>query len=176
MYGFYSVSIADKMPDTNSHFDEKSGIVECKTEWGRWYQTVAEVVVEVDLEPGTRGKDVDVTIQPNKLTCAVRQKEIFAGVPFDTVSEDDSIWTIEDRKLLRIQCVKAHAKTKDMCWTSLLKNGQFMPDVRTLNEMRKKLDLEQFQKENPGFDFSNAKLDKRYEEKSLSQMKAAVNQ
>ena len=57
---------------------------------------------------------------------------------------DESTWTIEDKKLLRIQLVKADQRTKDQCWLSLLEN-QFSPDPIILNEMRKKLDLERFQ-------------------------------
>ena len=57
---------------------------------------------------------------------------------------DESTWTIEDKKLLRIQLVKADQRTKDECWLSLLEN-QFSPDPIILNEMRKKLDLERFQ-------------------------------
>ena len=54
---------------------------------------------------------------------------------------DESTWTIEDQKLLRIQLVKADQRTKDQCWLSLLENA-FLPDPIVLNEMRKKLDLE----------------------------------
>ena len=68
------------------------------------------------------------------------------GKPYDTVVEDESTWTIEDKRLIRIQLVKAHHKTKDLCWVSLLEN-QYYTDPVTLNEMRKKLDLENFQKE-----------------------------
>ena len=57
---------------------------------------------------------------------------------------DESTWTIEDKKLLRIQLVKADQRTKDECWLSLLEN-QFSPDPIILHEMRKKLDLERFQ-------------------------------
>ena len=64
-------------------------------------------------------------------------------------------------------------KTKDECWLSLLKD-QFYPDPLILNEMRKKLDLERFQLENPGFDFSGAKLDKKYEDKSVMEMEKAI--
>ena len=60
--------------------------------------------------------------------------------------KDESTWTIEDRKLLRIQLVKADERTKDHCWLSLLE-AQFTPDPITLSEMRKKLDLERFQLE-----------------------------
>ena len=38
-----------------SSFEEKSGIVACKTSWGSWYQTYSEVVLQIDCEPGTRG-------------------------------------------------------------------------------------------------------------------------
>jgi len=82
---------------------------------------------------------------------------------------DESTWTIEDRKLLMIQLVKADERTKDHCWLSLLE-AEFTPDPITLSEMRKKLDLERFQLENPGFDFTSAKLDKHYEEKSVKDM------
>jgi len=159
---------------SNSHFDEKSGIVCHETEFGKWYQSVAEVTVLVNLELGTRGKEVHVDIQPNKLKCEVRGKLLFEGKSFGTILVDESTWTIEDKKLLTIQLVKADERTKDQCWLSLLEN-QFIPDAFVLNEMRKKLDLERFQLENPGFDFSGAKLDKQYEEKGVQQMENAIN-
>ena len=68
---------------------------------------------------------------------------IYQGQPHDTIVEDESTWTIEDRKLIRIQLAKANVR-KDHCWSSLLKD-QYQVDIVTLNEMRKKLDLEQFQ-------------------------------
>lgn len=159
----------------NSHFDEKSGIVAHNVQdWGRWYQTVAEVVVEIDLQPGTRGKDVNIVLKPNHISCTVLGKLMFEGIPFSTIDEEESIWTIEDRKLLRFQLIKANRKTKDECWLSLLR-GQFQPDPLVLNEMRKKLDLEIFQLENPGFDFSGAKLDKRYEDMGVKKVASHQN-
>lgn len=157
-----------------SNFDEKAGVVSHATDFGKWYQTVAEVTITIDLEPGTRGKEVQVTILPRKLKCVVRGRVIIEGKPFGTVIQDESTWTIEDRKLLRIQLVKADERTKDHCWLSLLE-AQFTPDPITLSEMRKKLDLERFQLENPGFDFTSAKLDKHYEEKSVKDMHDQLN-
>ncbi|TRY73811.1 hypothetical protein TCAL_02575 [Tigriopus californicus] len=148
-----------------AHFDEKSGIVVAPTEWGQWYQTQSEVMIEVNLEPDTKGKEVQVILKPKQLKCTVRGQVIFEGVPFDVISESDSIWTIEDRKLLRIQLIKCQVKT-DHCWTSLLKD-QYQPRPDIVHEMRKKLDLEQFQIENPGMDFSGAKLSKNYDKKYL---------
>ena len=61
----------------NSHFDEKSGVIESLTPWGRWYQTLLEVVIEVQVEKGTRGKEVAVEIKPSYIYCSVRQKKLF---------------------------------------------------------------------------------------------------
>ena len=136
-------------------------------------------------------------IKPNKLKCTVRGKCIFEGIPFETIIEDESTWTIEDQQLLRIQLVKMDERSKDTCWLSLLKDPiQFQPDPYILNDMRKKLDLERFQLEvhdiqfytvfvylitrsfyfiqNPGFDFSGAKLDKKYEDKGIKDMENAI--
>ena len=62
---------------SNSHFDEKSGVICHKTDFGQWHQTVDEIMILVHLESGTRGKEVHVDIQPNKLKCVVRGKIIF---------------------------------------------------------------------------------------------------
>ena len=62
---------------SNSHFDEKSGVICHKTDFGQWHQTVDEIMILVNLESGTRGKEVHVDIQPNKLKCVVRGKIIF---------------------------------------------------------------------------------------------------
>ncbi len=59
------------------HFEEKSGIIVAKTPWGKWYQTGTEVVIEIEVEKGTRGKDVSVLIKPSQISCCVRQKNIF---------------------------------------------------------------------------------------------------
>ena len=59
-----------------SNFDEKAGVVSHATGFGKWYQTVAEVTIIIDLEPGTRGKEVQVTILPRKLKCVVRGRVI----------------------------------------------------------------------------------------------------
>ena len=55
-----------------SDFAEKAGIISHATDFGKWYQTVAEVTIIINLEPGTRGKEVQVTILPKKLKCIVK--------------------------------------------------------------------------------------------------------
>ncbi len=60
-----------------SHFDEKSGIVASKTEWGIWWQTVSEVTIQIELETPTKGKEVSVILKPNVLNCFVRGQKLF---------------------------------------------------------------------------------------------------
>ena len=64
-----------------SNFEEKSGVISHDTDFGKWYQTVAEVTILVNLEQGTRGKEVQATILPNKLKCVVRGKLILEVRP-----------------------------------------------------------------------------------------------
>eukprot|EP00096_Caligus_rogercresseyi_P010522 TRINITY_DN3875_c0_g1_i1.p1 TRINITY_DN3875_c0_g1~~TRINITY_DN3875_c0_g1_i1.p1 ORF type:complete len:167 (+),score=57.85 TRINITY_DN3875_c0_g1_i1:46-546(+) len=160
------------------NFDETSGTVNCKTDWGEWYQTLEEVVILVNLEPDTKSKDISLDIKPKKIVCKVKGKLVFEGAPFETVMEDDCLWTLEEKQLLRISLTKAESRSKETCWPGLLKNGaelQFKPDPFVFNEMRKKLDLEKFQVENPGMNFSNAKLDKKYEDKYLKRAERALS-
>ncbi|XP_063218945.1 nudC domain-containing protein 2-like [Bacillus rossius redtenbacheri] len=146
-----------------SHFDERSGIVACNTEWGSWNQMVGTVTIEVDLPQGVTAKNVQVELKPKSIKCSVKGNIVLQGELYGTIHVSESTWVIEDKKLLRIILSKAHSGVKESIWTSLLKDGTGTPDPLTLHEMRKKLDLEMFQIENPGFDFSSAKLAKCYD-------------
>ncbi|WAQ98832.1 NUDC2-like protein [Mya arenaria] len=73
-----------------SHFDETSGVIVCGTEWGRWWQTLEEVHVEVDLPEGTKASMLRWELSMS-----------------------------EDRKLLHI-CLLKVKTTADQCWKSLL--------------------------------------------------------
>ena len=59
-----------------SLFEEKSGLVVSKTEWGSWAQTIDDVVIEVNVPQGTKAKDVRCRITPKSLTVFVRDAEI----------------------------------------------------------------------------------------------------
>lgn len=147
-------------------FDEKSGIVSSPTPWGKWSQTVEDVNIEINLEQGTKGKEVSVKLTTTSLDCSVRGNQIIKGNLCHRINTDESTWTIEDRKLLRIYLVKCVHKDDDY-WESLLE-GQYQPDPQTLLKMRKKLDLERYQKKNPEFDFSEANsMDQKYKNLGL---------
>lgn len=57
-------------------FEERSGVVPCGTPWGRWYQTLEEVFVEVRVPPGTRAKDVRCSLQSRHIALSVGGQEV----------------------------------------------------------------------------------------------------
>jgi hypothetical protein len=66
----------------------------------------------------------------------------------------------EDQKLVQITLVKSSREAKN-CWKSLLKD-QFEMDAWTLMQTEKKMALEKFQRQHPGFDFSGADITGNY--------------
>ncbi|XP_019647369.1 PREDICTED: nudC domain-containing protein 2-like isoform X2 [Branchiostoma belcheri] len=143
-----------------AEFDERSGVVECKTPWGCWYQTVDEIVAEVTLEPGTKAKEIKCKLSGKKLTAVVRGKEIVNGTVAGNVVTDDFLWTVEDNKLLRIVITKSDRTGRD-CWQSLLQ-GQYPADPQVYDNMEKKLTMERVQRENPGLNFADAEITGNY--------------
>ena len=70
-------SLALRNPIPRAHFDEKSGLVQCRTSWGTWGRTVDDVQIEVNVEKGTKSKDVKCTIQPKEIALSVRGERVF---------------------------------------------------------------------------------------------------
>ncbi|KAL7645187.1 UNVERIFIED_CONTAM: hypothetical protein RMT77_003572 [Armadillidium vulgare] len=165
------------MPNSyiETNFDERSGIVPCFTEWGSWWQTVNEVNIEINVPEGTKSSLVKVLVKPSTILVTVAGNEIIKGNLYSIVREDETVWTLEDRKKVSIVLVKSDPITKETIWEGLLKD-QYLADPLTIHEMRKKLDLEKFQIENPGFDFSGAELSKCYDKVPESLLQKAKNE
>ncbi|KAM4747195.1 nudC domain-containing protein 2 [Rhinophrynus dorsalis] len=142
------------------HFDERSGVVACQTPWGCWYQTIEEVFIEVNVPPGTQAREIQCKLGSRDIALAVKGRDILKGKLFDSTIIDEGTWTLEDRKLIRIILTKSN-RDAGSCWASLLE-GEYSADPLVQNEMQKKLTLERFQRENPGFDFSGADISGNY--------------
>ncbi|XP_028668578.1 nudC domain-containing protein 2 [Erpetoichthys calabaricus] len=142
------------------HFDEKSGVVPCETPWGRWYQTMEEVFLEVNVPPGTSAKEIKCTLGSRQITLYVKGHEVIKGNLFASTIADEGTWTLEDKKLVRIVLMKSHREAGN-CWTSLLED-MYSADPWVQDQMQKKLTLERFHRENPGFDFSGAEISGNY--------------
>lgn len=146
-------------------FDDKAGIVKCTTEWGSWYQTIEDVTAEVHVPLITKSRDVKIKILPSSISCAISGKEIFCGKLYSGVVCDESTWTLEDHendiKIVRIFLVKGN-KSPQSCWASFLID-KYSADFVTLDNMQKKILQERYQRENPGFDFSQAEVSGNYQ-------------
>lgn len=59
------------------HFEERSGVVPCKTPWGSWYQTMEEVFIEVNVPHGTSAKEVKCQLGSRDIELRVKGEEIF---------------------------------------------------------------------------------------------------
>ncbi|XP_049441151.1 nudC domain-containing protein 2 [Epinephelus fuscoguttatus] len=138
------------------HFEERSGVVPCKTPWGSWYQTMEEVFIEVNVPHGTSAKEVKCRLGSRDIELHVKGKEIIKGKLFDTTVSDEATWTLEDKCLIRIVLMKTNREAGN-CWSSLLE-GEYCANAWVQDQMQRKLTLERFQRENPGFDFSGAEI------------------
>ncbi|CAL1544404.1 unnamed protein product [Lymnaea stagnalis] len=142
-------------------FDEKSGVIPCKTEWGSWWQTIDEVFIEINSSTNLNAKEIKCTTKPTHISVLIKGDVIFEGALYETVHSDDTVWTLEDKHIIRICLSKAH-NTAAHCWQSLLV-GKYKADPYTFDEMQKKLTLQRFQYENPGMDFSGASMTGNYQ-------------
>ena len=66
-----------------SDFDDRSGIVACTTPWGRWWQTIDDVTVEVNVPEVCKAKEIQCSITPNSLSLAVRGSSVFKVLKFN---------------------------------------------------------------------------------------------
>ncbi|XP_065332323.1 nudC domain-containing protein 2-like [Cloeon dipterum] len=145
-----------------SFYDMKGGFAPVKTEFGRWWQTVYEIHLEVDLPPNTRGKECVVNITTTELSVQVRGETKLKGKLFGIIRPDESVWTVEENVMTILLSRSDHA-INEIIWPSLMADKSYPLDAVAMHETRKKLDLERFQITNPGFDFTNARLAKCYD-------------
>ncbi|XP_073676572.1 nudC domain-containing protein 2 [Garra rufa] len=138
------------------NFEERSGVIPCKTAWGSWYQTMEEVFIEVNVPPGTSAKEIKCNIGSKQIELRVKDQLVFKGKLFGPTVSDEATWTLEDKKMILIVLMKSNREAGN-CWQSLLE-GEFAADAWVQDQMQRKLTLERFQRENPGFDFSGAEI------------------
>uniref|UniRef100_A0A5S6QS35 CS domain-containing protein n=1 Tax=Trichuris muris TaxID=70415 RepID=A0A5S6QS35_TRIMR len=133
----------------------------CTTPWGQWWQTVGEVNIEVGLPEPVRASRIDARILPTKIAFSIDGKVLLEGELFAPVHVEESVWTLEDGKTLRIMLSKS-TSSQNKCWRSLFADGSHAPDAVIYDRMEKCLVLERFQVDNPAMDFSDAELSGNY--------------
>ncbi|KAG8919173.1 hypothetical protein FRC01_001440 [Tulasnella sp. 417] len=96
----------------------------------RWKQELGEVDVYVPVPKGTRGRDLVVNIQRNKLSVGLKGKEpILSGELCKEIKVDESTWTIEDQSTVLVHMEKV---SRMEWWENVLKHHPKI-DVRKIN-------------------------------------------
>ncbi|KIO33602.1 hypothetical protein M407DRAFT_240985 [Tulasnella calospora MUT 4182] len=96
----------------------------------RWKQELGEVDIYVPVPKGTRGRDLVVKIQRNKLSVGLKGKEpIMEGELCKEIKVDESTWTIEDQSEVLVHLEKV---SKMEWWENVLKHHPKI-DVRKIN-------------------------------------------
>ncbi|CAE8682946.1 unnamed protein product, partial [Polarella glacialis] len=108
--------------------------------------------IYIQPPPGVTKHLLEIKVEPRHLKVGIKGNPPFLNEEvFSLVETDSSFWMIEDGEL-HIQLQKAH---KGETWPAALK-GHGQMDMFSEQEINKKLMLERFQEEHPGFDFSGA--------------------
>nr|ACG26407.1 nudC domain-containing protein 2 [Zea mays] len=108
-----------------------------------WDQTLEEVNMYIELPKGV----------PTKLFhCNIQASHVEHDLTHP-VKTDSSFWTIEDGEMH----ITLQKREKGKTWSSPIQ-GQGILDPYAADQEQKRLMLQRFQEENPGFDFSQAQF------------------
>ncbi|PSC70531.1 nudC domain-containing 2 [Micractinium conductrix] len=118
-----------------------------------WEQTLSEVSIYIQVPPGVRAKQLEVAIQARHLRVGIQGLPSYLDKPLGgAVKPSDSCWTLEDGTL-NILLAKAE---EGATWASAIAGHELRGDQQEADQ--KRLLLERFQEEHPGFDFSSAEF------------------
>jgi len=119
-----------------------------------WEQGLEDLSMYVTPPQGVTAKMIECKIGNTKLTLGLKGTKPFIDEDFFLpVKSSESFWTFEDG-VIHITLQKL---SKGETWLAALKNHVQM-DPLGHEEDKKRLMLERFQEEHPGFDFSDAKF------------------
>ncbi|KAK1945289.1 Protein BOBBER 1 [Phytophthora citrophthora] len=92
-----------------------------------WTQTLEDVSIQMEVQPGTKAKDLICRIEASKVFVALKSdptKPLLEGEFPDKIRADESIWSLESNHMLNISL----EKIKQTWWASALKGG---PEIDT---------------------------------------------
>eukprot|EP00602_Paraphysomonas_sp_CaronLab_P007915 CAMPEP_0185035672 /NCGR_PEP_ID=MMETSP1103-20130426/27475_1 /TAXON_ID=36769 /ORGANISM="Paraphysomonas bandaiensis, Strain Caron Lab Isolate" /LENGTH=159 /DNA_ID=CAMNT_0027572867 /DNA_START=188 /DNA_END=667 /DNA_ORIENTATION=+ len=121
-----------------------------------WEQSLDEVNIYIVPPEHVKKSDFDIVITPHRVKVGLKGLPPFIDEETGgIVKADESYWMIADGELN----INLQKMCKAETWTCALKGrgGQQIDDF-TKEEERKKMLLERFQYEHPGFDFSGAEF------------------
>jgi hypothetical protein len=120
-------------------------------------QSLDEVNIYISAPPGIKGSQIQCKIETRHLKIGLKGNPPFIDEPTGgPVVVDESLWTMSEDGEININLQKV--KTGATWDSALMGRGFQVVDPLTKQEMQKKIMLERFQQENPGFDFSGAEF------------------
>ena len=119
-----------------------------------WDQTLDEVNIWIKPPPGVLAQHLDIEITCTKLRIGIKENPPFLNESLGgEVIVKESFWSMQDGELT----INLQKMRKAETWpTALRGHGQLDPLAK--QEDQKRLMLERFGEENPGFDFSGAEF------------------
>ncbi|XP_021816324.1 nudC domain-containing protein 2 [Prunus avium] len=119
-----------------------------------WDQTLEEVNMYINLPPNVPSKQFFCKIQSKHVEVGIKGNPPYLNHDLTSpVKTDCSFWTLEDD----IMHITLQKRDKGQTWASpIVGEGQLDPYSTDLEQ--KRLMLQRFQEENPGFDFSQAQF------------------
>ena len=119
-----------------------------------WEQSLDEVLVYVRPPPGVRAAHLECSIKPAQLTLGLKGAPPFLDAPLAAACvAKESFWNLEDGEIT-LSLTKAR---KGETWASVCA-GHGALDAAAEAEVHKRMLLERFGQEHPGFDFSGAEV------------------
>ncbi|XP_051216717.1 uncharacterized protein [Lolium perenne] len=119
-----------------------------------WDQTLEEVNMYIELPKNVPTKLISCVIKAGHVEVGIRGNPPYLNHDLMLpVKTDSSFWTIEDGELH----ITLQKREKGKTWASPIQ-GQGSLDPYAADEEQKRLMLQRFQEENPGFDFSQAQF------------------
>ncbi|KAG6550638.1 hypothetical protein Mapa_007735 [Marchantia paleacea] len=119
-----------------------------------WDQTLDEVNIYIPLPPNVPSRMLYCTIKPQHLELGIKGNPPYLNHDLaGPVKLDGSFWTIEDD----IMHITLHKREKGQPWPSAI-SGHGELDPLAVDQESRRLMLERFQEEHPGFDFSRAEF------------------
>ncbi|KAL8129952.1 hypothetical protein V2J09_019107 [Rumex salicifolius] len=119
-----------------------------------WDQTLEEVNMYINLPPNVPSKQFYSKIQSKHVEVGIKGNPPYLNHELlHPVKTDSSFWTIEDD----VMHITLQKRDKGQAWSSPIV-GQGQLDPLSADLEKKRLMLQRFQEENPGFDFSQAQF------------------
>jgi len=119
-----------------------------------WEQDLEEINLWIDPPPGLKADQIECTIKATHLTVGIKGNPPYLDKDLTgSVVEKESFWTFEDNRI-HIQMQKS---LMGETWPCIIDGHGELNPVEA-QQVQQKILLERFQRENPGFDFSQAQF------------------